>query len=118
MTNSFTVATREVPLVKALFPSYRKRDVRIVATTRVMFTDLNWSGGTRSEYHAVDLNNSRVKSFARWSMIAPWENPYEGASVDLIPGFAIIRTGHFCGKESVLTIYVHPENVTKYLPAA
>ena len=39
-------------IVKATFPSYKRRKVYIRATETVHIQDLNWSGGTRREYHA------------------------------------------------------------------
>lgn len=111
MTPAIEQPTKNVPLIRTLFPSYRKRNVMIRATTKVAFHDLNWSGGTRKEYTAVDLRNGNAKTMRGWNALAPWNNPYEGSSVELKPGFAVVETGHFCGKESVMRIHVHPDNM-------
>ncbi len=110
-----TEPTKNVPMVRKLFPAYRKRNVNVRATTKVTFFDLNWSGGSRSEYHAIDLSNGAARTMSNWNQLAPWANPYEGSSVELVPGFAVVKTGYFCGKESTLTIYVHPDNMPKLL---
>ncbi len=109
------VPTKQIPWMKTLFPGYRKRAVNVVAGTKVSFYDLNWSGGTRNEYTIVDLATGDTKSFGRWNQIAPWNNPYEGATVDLPVGFAIVETGFFCGKEKTARILVHPDNMPKLL---
>ncbi|NJO58781.1 MAG: hypothetical protein HC836_10665 [Richelia sp. RM2_1_2] len=114
MNTSIEIATREFPLASS-FPGYRKRKVRVVKTCHVSIQDLNWSGGTRSEYHAVTIiagGNWRVVSLQSWNTSAPWNNLNEGSTVDLIPGCAMVRTGHFCGKESMLTLYIHPADAS------
>lgn len=115
MTSSIEIAKKDFPLASS-FPSYRKRKVRIVKTLRVSIQDLNWSGGTRSEYHSVQLTGSGggVATYHSWNMTAPWDNIREGSYVDLAPGKAMVRTGHFCGKESVLTMYVHPADAHRF----
>jgi hypothetical protein len=115
MFNLVKVPTKSVDFVRRLFPDYRKRDVNLLATTRVTFMDLNWSGGTRSTYSIVRLEDNAVASLSAWSTLAPWENPHEGSTIDLKPGFLVVRTGFFCGKVSTMTVYVHPSNLTPLL---
>jgi hypothetical protein len=115
-TNSIEIPTREFSLRKS-FPAYRKRSVRIVKANRVTTTDLNWSDGTRSEYHVVDFahgDRGEVKLMSAWNMLAPWNNSYEGSVIDLTPGRGIIRTGMFCGKQSMLTLYIHPDDSLRF----
>lgn len=107
------------PMVRAAFPSYRRKKVSIKASETVTFNDLNWSGGTRSEYRAVSLDGSQVGgSTLPYSARAPWDNPAEGASVPVPQGFAVIQGGCFCGKESMLTIHVNPADMPKLLPSS
>ena len=110
-----TVPTKSVVLIKRLFPIYRKRDVCIQVSNKVTFSDLNWSGGSRSTYTLVRLDDNATMSLAGWSTLAPWANPYEGAEFEMRPGFLVVQTGHFCGKESRMRIYVHPSNLTPML---
>jgi hypothetical protein len=94
---------------------YRKRNVYVTATTRVNINGVNWSGGSRSTYHGVDLATGAVNTANHFGVPAPWSNQYEGATVDLVPGKAIVQTGTFCGKASVMFIYVHPDNMPALL---
>ena len=111
-------------IAKAL--GYRRKKVCVYASESVTLHDLNWSGGTRSQYHALKLSNLEnyqeisdiVRSRTFLNEPAPWNNAYEGAEVPLAPGLAIVRTGTFCGKESLMAIYVHPADMPKLLPAS
>lgn len=114
--STITVPTKSVPFIRKLFPDYKRRDIRIVPTEKVSFYDLNWSGGTRQSYSLVRLADEATLSLAHWSQAAPWDNPMEGATMDMKPGFLVVRTGFFCGKPSMLTIHVHPSNLTPLLP--
>lgn len=116
------MATIEIPtkqvaaLAKTL--GYRKRKVFVRAAEEVTLYGLNWDGGTRNEYNAVRLDDFAVSSKPGMNFPAPWDNAYEGAKVPLIPALAIAKTGVFCGKESVMTLYVHPSVLPQLLPAA
>jgi len=113
------VQTKDVAqIIKATFPSYRKRKVYIRASETVSLQDLNWSGGTRSEYRACTLDGQSVGSLARFNAMAPWDSrQVEGVSLPLMAGAVVVRGGYFCGKESTITIHVHPADMPKYLPA-
>ena len=115
-----TVATKDVlAIVRAADPSYRKRQCRIVPSATVTLHDLNWSGGTRAEYTTIDLATGlRIADTAKYSALAPWRNPAEGASLPIPEGIVVVQTGHFCGKVATAWIYVNPANLAKLLPAA
>jgi hypothetical protein len=69
--------------------------------------DLNWSGGTRSEYAVLDAATGRqVSDTAKYAQIHPWDNPAEGKTLPLPDGAVVVRTGYFCGKVSQATIYM------------
>lgn len=97
---------------------YRRRKVRVQATESVVLQDLNWSGGTRNVYHGMDLESGAIVTASQLSRPHPMDNEAEGARVALAPGKAIIRTGHFCGKEAMMVIYVHPSNMPNLLEGA
>jgi len=112
-----------VAIVAATFPQYRRKKVWIRAAETVTLSDLNWSGGTRSEYRSCTLPGVTGKaqvggSMDRYHQRAPWDNPAEGQTVPIPQGMVVVRGGHFCGKESMLTLHVHPADMPKYLPAA
>lgn len=116
--NSIELASKDVAqIIRATFPSYRKRKVRIVPSDSVTVYDLNWSGGTRNEYRACTLNGERLGSLARFNAMAPWDNrQIEGATLPIVQGAVVVEGGFFCGKESTLRIHVHPADMPKYLP--
>lgn len=94
--------------------NYRKRKVRILARESVTLQELNWSGGTINYYHAVDLITNEVSS-PDLSRPHPMDNVHEGMTVVIPEGKAVVRTGFFMGKDSTMTIYVHPNNMPKNL---
>jgi hypothetical protein len=114
--NMINVATKDVSaIVRATFPSYRKRSVRVLASESVSLHGLNWSGGTRAEYRACSIDGQQ-SSRPDMSRDAPWENPFEGKVVPVPPGFCIVQGGFFCGKESILWIHINPSDMPKLLP--
>ena len=102
-------------LIKATFPDYRKRTLRIEPTTQVRFMDLNWSGGTRSEYRACTITGQSIENRVNMSGPAPWNNPFEGKIIDLPEGAVVVEGGYFCGKPRQLRVYVHPNDMPKML---
>ena len=98
-------------VIKATFPDYRKRTVIVKATTKVTFSDLNWSGGTRAEYKACTVHGEEVPIKYNMSAPAPWNNPFEGQTVDLPVDCVVVEGGYFCGKKRTLYIYIHPQNM-------
>jgi hypothetical protein len=103
------------PIIKATFPNYRKRTVYVKVTEKVTLRDLNWSGGTRSEYRACTIDGRPIENKVNMSGPAPWNNPYEGKEIDLPVGALIVEGGHFCGKQRTLYINVHPDNMPKLI---
>jgi len=106
-------------IVRATFPSYRRKKVYLRVVESVTFSDLNWSGGTRSEYRACTLDGQLTGSMDKYHTLAPWDpRQVEGATVPLPQGHVVVRGGHFCGKESLLALYVHPADIARISKAA
>ena len=106
-------------IVAATFPSYRRRKVIIRAAESVTLSDLNWFGGTRSEYNTCTIDGQPVGTSAKYNAMSPWDTrQIEGRELPIPQGMIVVRGGHFCGKESLLTIYVNPADMPRYLPAA
>lgn len=104
-------------IVRASFPEWTGRKIRVKASESVRLHDLNWSGGTRSEYRACTLDGSEIESKYDLNAPAPWNNQFEGAKCDIPVGVAIVEHSYFCGKDSGLRIHVNPLDMPKFLPA-
>lgn len=109
-----TVETKQVATI-ARAVDYRRRKVWIQPCEHMTMQGVNWSGGSRNTYTAIDLETGR-QATPNTGAPAPWNNPFEGLEVAIPKGIVIVRTGFFCGKPSMMTIYVHPENMPKLLP--
>ena len=117
MSQSIEISTKEAAaIIKATFPAYRRKTVYVRPAESVVLQDLNWSGGTRSEYRACTLDGVALGNSEKYHAMAPWDaRQVEGQKLPVMPGACVVRGGHFCGKESKLTIYVHPSNMPAYL---
>ena len=77
-----------------------------------------WSGGTRNTYSIVRLaDGSAITPPGVDHGAAPWDKRQD-IEVTLEPEFAVLKHSMFCGKDMGLTFYVHPSNITQYLPPA
>jgi len=110
--------TKEVKhIVEATFPDYRKREVTVEARESVTFHDLNWDGGTKSEYRACHITGSTSDRRLDMGRPAPWANPYEGLTVNIPIDCIVVMGGYFCGQERMLRLHVHPANMPKFITA-
>ena len=92
------------PIVSRVFPEYKGRKFTLEYGDNVTFWDLNWSGGSRTYYAAVQLNGDKARVFS--AMPAPWNNPLEGESVALSPNVAVVTHTFFQGKDCGIHILV------------
>jgi hypothetical protein len=99
-------------IINATFPEYRRKKVYLYANETVTLHDLNWSGGTRSEYRTCTLNGQPAGTAAKYNAM----DRAEGATIPIPQGHAVVSCGYFCGKPSMLSIYVHPADMPKLLP--
>jgi hypothetical protein len=103
-------------LVAATFPGYRGRTIRIEFTEKVMVYDLNWDGGTNNSYRQIDASGFSP-DLSVMNSPAPWNNDYEGKTIDLTPEMIVVKRSYFCGHDVGITIYAHPVYAPKWLPA-
>jgi len=74
-----------------------------------------WSGGSREEYFLVRLSDGkRVQPVDH--NLAPWDNARHSEKVTLQPGFMIVKSTMFQGKDLGLTFYVLPADIAPMLP--
>jgi hypothetical protein len=104
-------------LPSQLRPLHDKGPVRVSTVTQVtvpMDAGL-WSGGTRDVYTAVVLATGQTQSLTTFS--APWSEDRFSRTYTLSTGFAVARTGSFCGKPAGLHLYIHPSDAWPALAA-
>ena len=99
------------PILVRTFPEYTGRKFALEFAERITFWDLNWGGGTRNQYIAVRADGA----VAGVPAPAPWDNPYEGLTVNLVPEVLIIKHSFFCGRDMGITVYAHPSYAPKWL---
>jgi hypothetical protein len=104
-------------LLTAAFPDYRRLSVRIVPATEVTLSELNWDGGTRSEYCKLHVeHDGSIRAIPIGDHLShPAHNRDEGRTVSLDLGTIVVRAGTFCGKPSLATIYVRPDDIERIL---
>lgn len=101
------------PLLKVTFPEYRGRKFKVEFTDKVTFYDTNWGGGTRNEYAFVKNTGENVFL----DVPAPWENAYEGQTVEMRQDVYVVCHTIFCGSDLGITVYSHPDNMPKWIEA-
>jgi len=132
-----TVSLKTAPFLKRLiqtvFPEYRKHNCFLTAFHPTQINSY-WNGGSRDYFAIVDLETMKIRPMPT-STHPFFEVVQNGlankhndvVSVDhvgnvmlnLLPeGFALIRSGIFCGKPGTACIYVNEANLVKCLPAA
>src|SRR5947209_2352229 len=116
VTEPIVVTRKEVnQIVRGTFPSFKGRKIRVYTSETVTLSDLNWSGGTRSQYRAVTLDGAAVGNVDRYNQVAPWANPVEGVTVPIPAGVVVVEHTIFCGKDMGLRIWTNPEDMPKLL---
>jgi hypothetical protein len=133
------IELRQNPDVKRVittaFPGYKKQRAFLSAFgEHGVSINSYWGGGSRDYYAIVDLRTMTTRPLPTSTHpyfevaargLANQEN--DVVSVDhvgnvtlkILPeGFALVRTGIFCGKPSTAHVYLNPANFAKLLPAA
>jgi len=130
------ITLRSAPEVKRLIlranPDYRKRQA-VVATfpeSGGVYVNSYWDGGTKDEFAVVHIETLAMLSLptsshpyfdiARHGIqgenAAVVVDHYGNVTLKTLPdGYALVRTGWFCGKPSTATVYVLPGNLTPAL---
>jgi hypothetical protein len=110
------VTRKEVAaIVLGSFPEYRGRKLRICPSEKVTLTQLNWEGGSRSQYRAVTLEGFPIGNTDEYNQVAPWNNPAEGKTFAIPQGVVIVEHVMFCGKDLGLRIWTNPQDMPKFI---
>lgn len=97
---------------------YAGRKFKAIVTTQhsVYLPDLHWSGGSRDTYRLVNLatGESATAIPPEWGSAAGTHSQ----QIAIRPGFVLVKHTVFCNKDTGLTFYVHPDNVSALFVAA
>ena len=102
-------------VIKAADSTYKKRKAFFHVAENVALSGTYWDGGSRYTYTAVNLANG-------YSLGAPqyappqFGGPKQAPNVSIPAGVAIVKTGYFCGKQAIASVYLNPADVAKLLP--
>lgn len=103
------------PVIRRACSGYSGRKFQASIHASVTLSNGYWDGGSRSTYVAVNLETGET-SGADPAIKNPFRCP-QSPTVELQPGLAIVEHSIFCGKDSGITIHLHPSNVVQFLPA-
>lgn len=95
-------------LLDKTFPNYRGRKLKVAVASTVTLHNVNWGGGTRSQYKAVSLDATKSGTY---EAPAPWAHTHEGLKVAIPQGVAIACHRIFCGVDTGITFYVRPDDM-------
>lgn len=95
------------------FPEYTGRKFSVEYADKFTAHDLNWGGGTRNSYSAVNLDTGEVNSTG--PIPAPWAHSSEGKTHSIPLRWAVVVHSFFCGKDVGLRVIVNKEDGVKWL---
>lgn len=101
-------------LMLVAFPSYVGRKFEVESCEQLTLVGAYWSGGSRTEYRALNLTTKEVSS-ADSGIQNPFRVP-KAPVVDMVPCVAIVAHRIFQGKDFGLRMYVHPSNLVGLIP--
>jgi len=102
-------------IINAAFPGYRGKKVQVKVVEHPINTRSYWDGGSRDYFTFVNLATYESMAVPAQSAFDP---KIQGADAVRLPaGFVCVRHSIFCGKDTGITIMVHPDNAPLLLPA-
>jgi len=99
-------------LIKIAASGYKKRKAFIQSRTEKSLSNTYWDGGSRSSYTIVNLSTGQVIPCPQ---NAPLHFNGTAPTIKIDDDTVIIETGVFCGKTATASVYVSPENYSKFL---
>jgi hypothetical protein len=94
-------------IAKHVYPDYKGRKINLEYVDKINTGFYaNWSGGSRTYYNFVRLDNGKVLGVPDY---APWKRP-ESEIVEIPNGAACVTHTIFCGHDCGLTVYLPESN--------
>src|ERR1700730_5486867 len=101
-------------ILKATYPDYRGRKIRIVPQRYPLNFKSYWEGGSRDYFAFVRLDTMQSAAMPAQSA---FDKDIRGAeSVTLPPGVICVEHSIFCGRDIGIRIHVNPVNLVSMLP--
>ncbi len=91
----------------------KKVSIQEAKTTSI---DGAWSGGSKEYCYGLELDSGRIFPVSNAANIPVQFGGCSGSTIALEENFAVIKHVIFCGKDLGIQIFVHPANMTKFLP--
>jgi len=101
-------------LFKKAFPDYKGRKFHVETQTGPMNIASYWSGGTRTYFEIVRLEDNETLSVPAGHPMFDKALPNDG-EYEAQPGFVLVSEVFFCGHKLGLTAYFHPDDATQLL---
>ena len=116
---NYVEATRKQvePLLRATFPEYRGRKIKVRPSENVTLSNLNWDSGCRSQYRTCTLAGDYIGGADKYAAQAPWANQAEGKQLPIPQGSVVVELV-WSGQRQYVYIHMHPQDMPKLLTAA
>ena len=101
-------------IAKKCYPDYKGRKFSIKISTYPVNCQSYWSGGSRDYFKFYNLDTKLVSSEIPQQSAFDKSIPELG-SVEVRKNLMIVRHSYFCGKDSGITLIVHPDNSPRLL---
>jgi len=103
-------------IAQKAYPEYRGRKFYLIPQSYPLDCRSCWDGGSRTYFRFVRLVDMQVSG--QVPAQSAFDKPISGLEAVTIPeGFVCVTHSIFCGRDSGLTVYAHPDNLAKLLPA-
>jgi len=100
-------------ILSVTFPDYSGRKISVCFQEKITFYDTNWGGGSKNDYKFLNVNGEMTPL----PTPAPWNNPFEGQTIEIPPHVLVVCHQYFCGHDMGIKIYSNPQNAPKWLTA-
>ena len=101
-------------IAKKCYPDYKGRKFFVQVQTYPLNVKSHWDGGSRDYFHFYDLGTGKVSGEVPAQSI--FDKQIAGAERVTVPaGITCVKRSFFCGKETGITLVVHPDNAPRLL---
>jgi hypothetical protein len=111
MTTKIHLDAKDVPAMLRNVDGYSGRQfaAQVCVSVKWSALDMFWNHGSRDTYSLVNLSTG-AQVRASTGTVAPWELTQDRCTLDVQPGFVLVRHTISSGKDLGLTFFVHPDN--------